>query len=378
MRSRPIAVAVLAAALAACTGGGGGPTTSMPPTPAPTPAPQPVNSPEWKPGPRYGAWIIGDSGLPAPRESGSGLENPASAGQGAVVATDEPRDGTIYRGLNGWPAWFTLDLQLLRAAGDSIREFTHAGLDMVRTVVKRPDETGVTTWVGEMKYSSFGVAVDVMDEATTRALLPSAGWTEENLRLLDSRSPPYERGITLGANQRTAGGFEGYLTGNAPAVSAVWEGALVGIASHQGESFQGDARLDLEITGEGTTLSARFDNFLWPATGNQAWQADIPFCDGQWHDSCGEVPQFPGVHGASFANLKLREDGTFTTGDPAIELDAKSGEPQASQPVGNFMRIEGGFFGPDHVEAAGIVTKPSPFDYIGARYLWAFGAKKQP
>ena len=41
MRSRPIAVAVLAAALAACTGGGGGapPTTSMPPTPTPSPAP---------------------------------------------------------------------------------------------------------------------------------------------------------------------------------------------------------------------------------------------------------------------------------------------------------------------------------------------------
>ena len=44
MRSRPIAVAVLAAtlaaALAACTGGGGGPpVTSMPPTPTPSPAP---------------------------------------------------------------------------------------------------------------------------------------------------------------------------------------------------------------------------------------------------------------------------------------------------------------------------------------------------
>ena len=43
MRSRPIAVAVLAAALAACTGGGGAPpTTSMPPTPSPTPTPTPA------------------------------------------------------------------------------------------------------------------------------------------------------------------------------------------------------------------------------------------------------------------------------------------------------------------------------------------------
>ena len=43
MRSRPIAVAVLAAALAACTGGGGAPpTTSMPPTPRPAPTPAPT------------------------------------------------------------------------------------------------------------------------------------------------------------------------------------------------------------------------------------------------------------------------------------------------------------------------------------------------
>ena len=47
MRSRPIAVAVLAAALAACTGGGGGgpPVTSMPPTPRPAPSPAPTPAP---------------------------------------------------------------------------------------------------------------------------------------------------------------------------------------------------------------------------------------------------------------------------------------------------------------------------------------------
>ena len=43
MRSRLIAVAVLAAALAACTGGGGAPpVTSMPPTPRPAPTPAPT------------------------------------------------------------------------------------------------------------------------------------------------------------------------------------------------------------------------------------------------------------------------------------------------------------------------------------------------
>ena len=46
MRSRPIAVAVLAAALAACTGGGGAPPrTSIPPTPTPTPTPDPSPTP---------------------------------------------------------------------------------------------------------------------------------------------------------------------------------------------------------------------------------------------------------------------------------------------------------------------------------------------
>ena len=52
MRSRPIAVAVLAAVLAACTGGGGAPpTTSMPPTPSPSPTPAPTPAPTPTPDP---------------------------------------------------------------------------------------------------------------------------------------------------------------------------------------------------------------------------------------------------------------------------------------------------------------------------------------
>lgn len=335
MRSRPIAAAVLAAALAACSGGGSPPTSMSPtpePTPAPTPAPesQPVNLPEWKPGPRYGAWVA-DRLLPE-QGGGAGLERAASVGQGEVVATEEPGSPTIYRGNEGlmkWPEWFSLDPddypESMREATDVVREYTHAVLvpDGTPTIIPKP-RTGI--WIGEMGHSSFGVAIQ----------------------------------FTLaGHDLPTVAGFQGTLTGTLtdhPLPSADWEGGLVGVDPSYA-AFRGRARLKLTDNNGAHVLSAEFDNFR---------NFDC------WDGSCGHHGPF--VHPVSFQNLEIRSNGTFFngTGSQAIETLPDTGEQVSSN-----MRIEGGFFGPGHVEAAGVVTKPY-LQIPGRLYLWAFGAKKQP
>ena len=95
MRSRLIAVAVLAAALAACTGGGGGgPTTSIPPAPNPAPRPMPAPTP-----------------APNPDPAPTTPETPAAERRGALTA------GRFYaKGIERIP------LNALKATNEQMRD----------------------------------------------------------------------------------------------------------------------------------------------------------------------------------------------------------------------------------------------------------------
>lgn len=118
----------------------------------------------------------------------------------------------------------------------------------------------------------------------------------------------------------------GDLTGSAPTGSAMWKGLMVATptaAADHGTRIFGDATLDYELSG---TLDVTFSGLS-------------NFDGGAFHTANIE-----------FHDLQVDSKGIFKRGQP-----------------GN--QIHGGFFGPNHAEAAGTFEKMN--------LLGAFGAKKQ-
>ena len=123
----------------------------------------------------------------------------------------------------------------------------------------------------------------------------------------------------------------GDLTGTRPtAVSATWSGVMVGTpvaGAATGNTLQGDATLTWTLEGGHGALDAAF--------------TDIEDLDRLAAHPAGTV---------RFAGVPVRGDGTFGTGS-----------------TGN--RIQGGFYGPDHAETAGVFEHS---DIVGA-----FGAGRR-
>ncbi|MYK32080.1 MAG: transferrin-binding protein-like solute binding protein [Boseongicola sp. SB0670_bin_30] len=120
----------------------------------------------------------------------------------------------------------------------------------------------------------------------------------------------------------------GQLTGRPPAVSATWLGIMVGTlvaGEHEGDRLVGEAALNYDLDSGG--LDAGFH-------GIKNIDRGVAHSD---------EPVF-------FVDLAVEPDGTFARGQSGT-------------------RIHGAFYGPGHVEAAGIFEH---FDMVGA-----FGAKRQ-
>ena len=130
----------------------------------------------------------------------------------------------------------------------------------------------------------------------------------------------------------------GELTGSLPAVSVTWTGLMVG--APQGGNFrdsvlQGDAVVTLFTDrGDAPLIGAAFSNIVDIGRGTAYSVPTVRFAN---------VPVSRSAYGA--------HDGSFRAGVP-----------------GN--RIQGGFYGPDHAETAGI------FEQAGI--IGAFGAKQDP
>lgn len=137
---------------------------------------------------------------------------------------------------------------------------------------------------------------------------------------------------SVGVTERYTG-VVGDLTGSAPTeVAASWTGVMVGTpetGATKGNLLQGDATLTYTISGGSAELDAAF--------------TDIKNLD---RVAAHSVPT------VNFNNIPVRVDGTFNVGFS-----------------GNRNRIQGGFYGPGHAEAAGV------FEY--SNILGAFGAKRR-
>ena len=121
----------------------------------------------------------------------------------------------------------------------------------------------------------------------------------------------------------------GDLTGSRPAAaSASWRGVMVGTpatGASRGNALQGDAALIWTLDGERSTLVAAFTGIK-----------DL--------DRLAAHPT-EAVH---FTGVPVGSDGTFETGS-----------------TGN--RIQGGFYGPDHAETAGVFEHSNIVGAFGAR-----------
>ena len=135
------------------------------------------------------------------------------------------------------------------------------------------------------------------------------------------------QGIIVDGRYGIAGGD---LTGVLPSVTATWRGLMVGTprdGATRGNILQGDAALTYTLDGTGGALDAAF--------------TDIKNLDS----------------GAAHSTLTLRFDDVPVTADGTYRAGL----------IGN--RIQGGFYGPAHAEAAGIVEQSG--------IVGAFGAKRQ-
>ena len=134
-----------------------------------------------------------------------------------------------------------------------------------------------------------------------------------------------EQEVILHGRYGLAGGD---LTGRRPTVSATWLGLMVGTpatGSHRGDRLQGDATLDYDSGS---------------ASLNVAFSSITNVDRGRAHST----------RTVMFQDVQIGRRGTFEAGL-----------------TGN--RIQGGFYGPGHVEAAGIFEQ--------ANIVGAFGAKRQ-
>ena len=124
----------------------------------------------------------------------------------------------------------------------------------------------------------------------------------------------------------------GDLTGSSPTgISATWRGVMVGTPAHgdlEGHVLQGDATLTYDLSAGDAALDAAFTNIK-------------------------DLVRFAAhsVETVRFDDVPVRSDGTFGAGA-----------------TGNL--IQGGFYGPEHAEAAGVFEQ--------SNIVGAFGAIKAP
>jgi len=181
--------------------------------------------------------------------------------------------------------------------------------------------------LGEAEAIGSAHGITLMSETvngTDKDITDFGAWMQHSAFLLDTESGLVE-GIDATAVNAAA---LGELTGRPPAGSATWLGIMVGTpvaGDHEGDRLVGTAALNYDLDAGG--LDAAFSGIT---------NVDR----GVAHD----------VETVFFVNLAVAPDGTFARGQSGT-------------------RIQGGFYGPDHAEAAGIFEQS---DIVGA-----FGAKRQ-
>ena len=188
-------------------------------------------------------------------------------------------------------------------------------------LVNTPIRQGAATAIG----SKHGITLMSESSGHTGADLASLGaWMEHGSFAIQSESQTGEEGTVDVLYGIALGG----LAGTVPAGSATWLGLMVGTPAAgdaRGDRLVGTAELIYDLDAGG--LAAAFSG--------------ITNIDrGRAHST----------EAVMFSNIAVAPDGTFKTGQSGT-------------------RIQGGFFGPDHAEAAGI------FEQSGI--LGAFGAKRQ-
>ena len=189
---------------------------------------------------------------------------------------------------------------------------------------------------------SFGLSDFRQSSGSSRAVL-----TRNGITLLEGRGEKVESygawmdhaAFTLQSERTMAGGVAietrygvagGDLTGVPPDMTATWRGVMVGTPSDgalRGNILQGDAALSFTFGGAGGSLDAAF--------------TDIKDLD---RSAAHSTPVL------RFDDVPVAADGAWRFGE-----------------AGN--RIQGGFYGPGHAEAAGIVEQSG--------VVGAFGAKRQ-
>ena len=197
-------------------------------------------------------------------------------------------------------------------------------IDLANTPLRQ----GAATAIGE----KHGVTLVSESSGHTGADLASLGaWMEHSsFAILNERQPGDEGTVDVWYGT-AVGDLAGFPPGPIPG-TATWSGIMVGTpvsGDARGERLVGDAVLTYEFPtqGSGHTLDAAFGGIRNIDRGT--------------------------AHAAEtvlFENVAVAEDGTFARGQSGA-------------------RIQGGFYGPGHAEAAGIFEQS---DIVGA-----FGAKRQ-
>ena len=219
--------------------------------------------------------------------------------------------------------------RLLTECGGSRCTLTEPLSGTVDTIelVNTPVRQGAAIAIG----SKHGITLMSESSTHTGADLASLGaWMEHgSFGILNERQTGEEGTIDV-----LYGIAMGELAGTAPAGSATWLGLVVGTpitGDGRGERLVGDAALTYDVPsggdGSGPSLDVAFGGIKNIDQGTAHM-----------------------VETVIFSNLALGPDGTFATGQSGA-------------------RIQGGFFGPGHGEAAGV------FEQSGI--VGAFGAKRQ-
>lgn len=183
------------------------------------------------------------------------------------------------------------------------------------------------TSFGISPWPESGVATMILTRngITIRSRLWSGGGQTVGSTLHDSefRSFIAKRSDHTGRKSEA----HGDLSGSEPSVGGVWRGMMSGVLAESDDFLLGDATLRYSASGSGGSLDAEFANI-------------VNFTRNRAH----------ALSSAMFANVQVGSDGTFNHGNPN-------------------NKIQGGFYGNTHSEAAGI------FEFSGI--LGAFGTKRQ-
>ena len=167
--------------------------------------------------------------------------------------------------------------------------------------------------------------ITLMSQAAGTEFTSFGAWMEHSGFAVQDESATLQ-GISIDARYGLAGGD---LTGTTPTGSATWLGIMVGTpatGNNRGDRLQGDATLSYDL--------------------NASDSVDVAFSSIKNIDR-GTAHSTPTV---AFDDVPITTQGTFQAGL-----------------TGN--RIQGGFYGPGHAEAAGVFEQ--------SNIVGAFGAKKQ-